>query len=109
MGLLITLVAVFAMIYNSPEIEIKTDETRVGKAKISNRYLGLTEIAPPGSRFAARIPNLDPRAFLALQSSVRGLVKVEIIDSEDPTPYWVFSTSQPEAVLAAITKAKASR
>lgn len=107
-GLLVTLLAVFAMIYNAPKIEIKVDETRVGKAKISNKYLGETEIAPPGSRFAARIPNLDPRAFLALQSSVKGLIKVEIVDSKDPTPYWVFSTARPEEVVAAMKRAKAA-
>jgi hypothetical protein len=105
-GVLITVAVLLVMIANSPKILIESGQISVGKARIQSKFLGSAESAPAGSRFSQRVPNLDPRAFLALQNSRTGLIKLEILDSKDPTPYWVFSTGNPEAVLKAINLAK---
>ena len=105
-GILATLAVAWAMIANSPMILVESGAIRVGRARISAEFIGLAESAPAGSRFSQRVPNLDPKAFLALQNSRKGLIKMEILDSNDPTPHWVFSTGNPEAVLKAIELAK---
>jgi hypothetical protein len=105
-GTLVTLGTVALMLASSPVIEIKTDQLRVGKARIDPRLVGLAEAAPDGVRLAQRVPNLDPRAFLALQNSRKGLIKLQILDKRDPTPYWVFSCKDPNGVIQAINAAR---
>lgn len=104
-GVVVTLLVLAFMIINSPIIEIKPGQIRVSKARIESKHLGKIEIAPFAARFAQRVPNLDSRAFLALQNSQKGLIKLEIKDKNDPTPYWVFSTKNPEAVVRAVLEA----
>ena len=104
-GVLVTIIVGTLMVVNSPKIEISPGRVRVSKAEIETKYLGKVEIAPMASRFAQRVPNLDSRAYLALQNSRKGLIKLEISDKKDPTPYWVFSTRNPEAVVSAVLEA----
>lgn len=107
-GVLVTLLVGVLMVANSPMIEIRKGHIRVSKAQIEIKHLGKVEIAPLATRFSERVPNLDARAYLALQNSQKGLVKLEISDRKDPTPYWVFSTKNPEAVVQAVLEAKKS-
>lgn len=100
-----TLFVLVLMIVNSPTIEIRQGQIRVSKARIETKHLGKVEVAPLAPRFAQRMPNLDARAYLVLQNSQKGLVKIEITDKKDPTPYWVFSTKNPEAVVEAVERA----
>ncbi len=38
----------------------------------------------------------DARAYLLLRSYCPGAVRVEVDDPDDPTPYWLLSSRQPE-------------
>jgi hypothetical protein len=33
---------------------------------------------------------------------IRSLVRVELTDPDDPTPYWIFSVRHPEQLLTAL-------
>jgi hypothetical protein len=101
-GIVVTAVTVLIMILSSPIIRLEGSILRVGSAQISVKLLGRADIAPPGDRLASRIPDLDARAFLALQNSRKGLIKLEIKDANDPTPYWLFSTGDPKGFVAAL-------
>ena len=105
-GVLVSLATLVLMAVNSPVIEVSEQQLRVGKAKIPMKFVGKATLAPSGSRFSERVPNLDPRAYLALQNSQKGLIKLEISDKSDPTPYWVFSSKDPQSVIAALVSAK---
>ena len=105
-GVLVTMTVAASMLASSARIKVSGTQLTVGKAQISLKFVGLAEIVPFAPRFAQRIPNLDPRAYLNLQGSRRGLLKLEILDKADPTPYWVFSTKNPDLLLAAIQEAK---
>jgi hypothetical protein len=96
------------MFLGSPIIRLEGSSLRVGGAQISVKLLGTAEAAPPGERLASRIPDLDARAFLALQNSRKGLIKLEIKDPNDPTPYWLFSTGDPKGFVAALEQVKGS-
>ncbi|MFM2384507.1 MAG: hypothetical protein RL166_381, partial [Actinomycetota bacterium] len=39
------------------------------------------------------------RAWLSIQASIKGLVKVQVLDKNDPTPYWLISTRNPEKLV----------
>jgi hypothetical protein len=36
------------------------------------------------------------------------VVKVEVLDPDDPTPYWIVSTRNPAALIDAVARAKAT-
>ena len=105
-GVLVTVLVVALMIANSAKITVSGGQVQVGKAKIEAKLIGVCEEIAYAPRFAQRVPNLDPKAYLRLQNSRRGLVKLEILDKKDPTPYWLISSKSPKQLIAAIELAK---
>jgi len=90
--------------YLSPLIELTSETLRVGKAQIETEFLGQAiEISGPNS-FSERGPLLDTRAYTKFQVGVKELVKIEIQDEQDPTPYWLVATRNPEILAALINK-----
>lgn len=106
LGTSITLIVVALMVSNSPVIVITPEQIRVGKAALPMKYVAKEKAIEEKNAFAERGPMLDSRAYLALQSSKKGLIKIEVSDPNDPTPYWLFSTGKPELVLEAIKSAR---
>ena len=49
---------------------------------------------------------LDARAYLLIRGWVDPVIKVELLDVNDPAPYWLISTRRPDAVAAAIERAR---
>jgi hypothetical protein len=47
-------------------------------------------------------PGLDARAHLCLRGWIGSAVRVELVDLQDPTPYWVVSTRRPQELVAAV-------
>lgn len=80
------------MVYSSPVIEVTGGRLRVGKAQIKLKYVGLTKAVPKEDAFAERGNLLDARAYTKFQPSVATLLRCEVVDPADPTPYWLFST-----------------
>lgn len=74
----------------------------VGNARKELRHLGRAEIVPKADRQRALGPELDPAAFLMVRAWIRQVVRVEITDPDDPTPYWVFSVRDAPGLLAAL-------
>lgn len=99
----IVTVAFSAYIYfSSPVIEV-TDKTFTARgATIAIEHLGEVESIPKERSFEELGPKLDARAWLSIQASVKGLVKVEITDESDPTPYWMVSTRRPAMLVKAL-------
>jgi hypothetical protein len=106
LGFLVTAVVTIIMLRAAPQIVVTSSTLRVGKAEIHLSNTGKLEIVDAGQTLAQRVPKLDARAYLALQGSVKGLVKLEISDEKDPTPYWLFSSRSPESLLRAVESAK---
>lgn len=106
LGVLVTVAVAASMLVTSARISVSATQLTVGNARINLEFTGKVEIVPFAPRFAQRVPNLDPRAYLKLQGSRKGMLKLEIQDKADPTPYWVFSTKNPELLAAAIHEAK---
>jgi hypothetical protein len=55
---------------------------------------------------AERGTRLDARAWLLIRGWVAPVVKIEVIDEQDPTPYWLVSARRPRELEQAIAKAK---
>lgn len=86
----------------STKVEVSGGELKAGDAHIPLALLGDVEIIAPEDRRKAMGPQLDPAAFVVHRGWVKPLVRVQVTDPEDPTPYWVISTRHPEALAAAL-------
>ena len=91
------------MFLSSPIVVVTDTELIVKGARIERKHLGNVSVVPRDEIFEALGRDLNANAWLSIQASVKGLVKIEITDPEDSSPYWMVSTRQPE-VLAKTLK-----
>jgi hypothetical protein len=101
-GLAATALVIFLMVAKSARISVPGESLQVAGAAIDRRFIASVSAIAKENAFAARGRELDPRAWIHFQSSVGTLVRVEISDPEDPTPYWLFSTRNPEKLKKAL-------
>lgn len=83
-------------------VRVADGTLQVAGATKELRHIGRAEVVPKAERQAALGPELDPAAFLMLRAWVRQVVRVEITDPDDPTPYWVFSVRDAAGLIAAL-------
>lgn len=95
------------MVRLSPKIIIEPGRLSVSGARVSTQFLGKVEVIPKAEAFAERGPKLNANAFLALQSSRKGLLKIHLTDRQDTTPYWLVSSKNPGKLAAWIDLARA--
>ncbi|MEO0024574.1 MAG: hypothetical protein RL196_1015 [Actinomycetota bacterium] len=104
-GSLVTFSIWAAMFLGSPVIEVSEGQLMVAKAHIPLSLLGEAKSIEPNLAFEERGPRLDSRAYVRFQVGVRSLVRVQISDANDPTPYWLISTRRPVELIEAIKQA----
>jgi hypothetical protein len=88
----------------SPLISLTDQTLSIGQVSIETKYLGKAQVVSSQDAFAERGVKLDSRAFTKFQIGVKQLVKIEITDSADPTPYWLIATRNPEVLAGLINK-----
>ncbi|NYE94051.1 hypothetical protein FHU41_000272 [Psychromicrobium silvestre] len=96
------------LITSTPRIEVDSNSLTVGRASIERRFIGSVEAFRGDAAFAQRGPKLNGLAFLCLRGWISPVVKIEITDESDPTPYWLTSTRRPEQLVAVLTASGAS-
>jgi hypothetical protein len=72
---------------------------RVGRASVPVGLTGAVRVIDKGDKQQALGPDLDPAAFLIHRWWVGPLVRVQLEDPADPTPYWLFSVRHPERLV----------
>lgn len=82
----------------APLIVITRDQLSVGSVHIPRHEIGSATDVPKSLSFEERGQRLDTRAFTRFQVGVSQLVKVNLDSKMDPTPYWLFSSRNPEVV-----------
>jgi hypothetical protein len=101
----ISIPIVFALTWvAAPLIAITSTHLHVGKVSIERIHLGSVGVIPTTDAFKERGFKLDSRAYTRFQIGVRELVKIEIKDQLDPTPYWLIATRNPEVIAALLNK-----
>lgn len=86
----------------APTVEVTDTEFRAGRAHLPRTLVGEVEGFEGAAATTQRGPELDARAWTLFRGYVRGVVKVEVRDEADPTPYWLVSVRRPDAVVAAL-------
>jgi hypothetical protein len=83
-------------------VQVAGGELQVGQARVPLRHVGRVEVVEKADKQLALGPELDPTAYLMHRGWVGPLVRVEITDPDDPTPYWIFSVRDPARIVAAL-------
>lgn len=104
-GVLLSLGVIGVAIMTAPTIVIADGMLRAGSARVPLSFVGSTIAARGDDARQARGPRLDARAHLVLRPDVGPVLQIELIDPDDPTPYWLVSTRRPEEFAAAIASA----
>lgn len=92
-------VAILASIwFAAPVIEVDESGFAVGETVLPLSAIGGYEVVTKERAFTERGHNLDPGAYVRFQLSVNTLIKVQVIDPDDRTPYWLIATRNPEEI-----------
>ena len=96
-------IALGFLLLSAPLVEVTADELRAGPARLPRTAVGAAQAFEGEEARAERGTRLDARAWLLLRGWAPGVVRVELDDPEDPTPYWLISTRRPTALAAALS------
>ncbi|RPA19600.1 DUF3093 domain-containing protein [Gordonia sp. OPL2] len=77
-------------------------QLQAGRARLPRAVIARGATVPATAKSAALGRQLDPAAFLVHRAWVKTMVLLVLDDPDDPTPYWLVSTRNPAAVLAAL-------
>jgi hypothetical protein len=86
-------------------VRVVDGELRAGEARLPLRFVGHVDVVPREHKQAALGPDLDPSAFLLHRAWIGPVVRIEVTDPDSDTPYWVVSSRNPDALVAALRPA----
>ena len=87
----------------SPVIAVTDEGLRVGTAYLEREFWGQAQAFRGLEARHERGPGAHGLAWLSLRPWIDPVVKIEVSDPGDPTPYWLISSKNPEALLAALS------
>ncbi|WP_028278420.1 DUF3093 domain-containing protein [Arthrobacter sp. H5] len=102
-AVVIAIILTTLLILSTPRIAVSPTHLHVGRAQIERRFLGTVEAFTGEDATAQRGIKLNGTAYLCIRGWISPVVRIEITDPEDPTPYWLTSTRRPEQLTAALT------
>ena len=85
-------------------ITVSGTNLRVGRASIERKFVGTVESFRGAEATAERGPRLNGLAFMCFRGWIDPVVKIQITDPADRTPYWLTSSRRPEQLVAALTE-----
>lgn len=91
------------LILSTPAIVVTESTVSVGRATIERRFVGSVESFRKGEATAERGTRLNGLAFLCFRGWIDPVVKIEITDPADRTPYWLTSSRRPEELVKALS------
>jgi membrane protein implicated in regulation of membrane protease activity len=90
------------LVLSTPAITVTGSTLSVGRATIERRYVGAASAFRGPEATAERGTRLNGLAFLCIRGWIDPVVRIEITDPSDRTPYWLTSTRRPDDLLAAL-------
>ena len=94
------------LVATTPLVEVTDAEFGAGRAHLQLAVVSEVRAFEAEEARAERGVRLDARAFLLIRGWMPGLVRVDLDDPSDPTPYWLVSTRHPRRVVAALRGAR---
>ena len=102
-AVLFAIIAVL-LVLSTPSIVVTQDTLTVGRATIERRFLGAVEQFHGNEATAERGTRLNGLAYLCIRGWIDPVVKIQITDPADRTPYWLASTRHPGKLAAALSQ-----
>lgn len=95
--------AILISVYGRPtNIEVTTSSFIYGNAMVETEFIGSVSAFSGEAARNQRGLELDARAWTKFRAFMDGVVKIEITDPSDPTPYWLVATRRPEKLAEAL-------
>jgi len=85
-------------LFAAPTLKLTSEELSIGKVQIPTKYIKNVTAIEKSAQQSEKGPKLHPAAYIRFQVGVQGLLKIELNDPSDPTPYWLISSRNPELV-----------
>jgi hypothetical protein len=95
-------VCVGGLLAGAPTVEVSATELRAGRARLPLSAVAKATAFVGAEAQAERGQRLDARAWLLIRGWISPVVRVELDDADDPTPYWLISTRRPDELAAAL-------
>ena len=86
----------------SPTIELAKDELRVGRMRVPTAALGEASFIEGELATFERGPGLSPGSQRLFRGDISGVVRIEIVDPNDPTDYLLFSSRRGAELVSAL-------
>jgi len=90
------------LLASTPRIVVRERTLQVGRAQIERRHLGAVTGHRGEAARAQRGPLLHGLAYVCVRGWISPVVRIQIEDERDATPYWLASTRHPEDLVAAL-------
>lgn len=97
------------LVASTPVVAVTAEGFRAGRASLPLEFVGAVEAFDGEEATAERGPRLNGLAYLCIRGWIPAVVRVELTDPEDTTPYWLVSTRRPARLAAALTEAVGRR
>lgn len=98
-GVIVAAVAVFGLLASQSDITVTTTHVQVGRATIEREHVGEVTGYLGDAAFQQRGQKLHGLAYLHLRSWIKPVVRIQIEDRQDRTPYWLTSSARPEELV----------
>jgi hypothetical protein len=95
------------LLLTTPRIEVADGELRAGRARLPLSVVSDVRAARGADAVHERGVGLHADAWLLIRGWIPDVVRVELDDADDPTPYWIISSRRAEELAAAIAAAAA--
>ncbi len=103
-GLYGAIVAV--LLATTPRVEVADGELRAGRARLPLSMVSGARAAHGMEAVEERGVSLHADAWLLIRGWIPDVVRVELADPDDPTPYWLISSRRADELAAAIEAAR---
>ena len=102
-GAVLAILLIVMLLLNTPTIRVTADTLQVGKAEIERRFIGSVEGFRGDDATYQRGRGLNATSYMCFRGWISPVVKIEITDPADRTPYWLTSSRHPEELVRALT------
>lgn len=92
------------LVLSTPSLTVTAATLRVGRATIERRFIGSVEAFRGGEATAERGTRLNGLAFMCIRGWIDPVVRIEITDPSDRTPYWLASTRHPDELVGVLSR-----
>jgi DUF3093 family protein len=90
------------LVLSTPALTVTARTLQVGRASIERGLTGPAEAFRGKEATAERGTRLNGLAYLCIRGWIDPVVRIEIDDPSDPTPYWLTSTRRPDELTAVL-------